>query len=194
MSSIRFLVVTMFAAVVGFAQPARIELLSRSDDPAPRAGASGMAVLPEFSRDGNYVLFLSEAPNLARNRPGAKPALNLFMTDLRTGETTLLSEGMNGEPANENVVNFEISANNRRVLIETAAWNLIANDTNNASDVFIRDLDLKQNILASVNTNGVVSWRGASGATMSADGNRVAFSSSDKSLAPDRVTGANTEV
>src|SRR5688572_12257376 len=137
----------LLAAVACAAQPVRIELLSRTDDHARRPGASAIAAVAEFSRDGNYVLFLSEASNLTTNKPTGKPLLNLFMTDRRTGKTTLLSQGANGEPANDNVVNFELSADNKRVLIETAASNMVANDTNNAADIFIRDLAAGQNIL-----------------------------------------------
>jgi Tol biopolymer transport system component len=165
-----------------FGQPARLELLSRSDDHARRKGGAAASAVPEFSRDGNFVLFLSQAGNLTTNVPVGR-ALNLYMVDRRTLQTTLVSQGVDGAPANSDVLNFEISADNRRVLIETAASNMIANDTNNAPDVFVRDLDLKTNILVSVNTSGGVARGGARDGTMSADGNGVAFLSSDRSLA-----------
>jgi Tol biopolymer transport system component len=144
-----------------------------------------MAALPEFSRDGNYVLFLSEASNLTTNAATRKPTLNLYMVNRQTRETTLLSAGLNGEPANGNVVNFEISADNKRVLIETAASNMVANDTNNRPDIFVRDLVSGQNILVSVDTNGVAAQRGANNASMSADGNIVTFISLDPKLTSD---------
>src|SRR4051794_34001823 len=167
------------AAVTCSGQPQRLELLSRSDEHARRMGGAGMSGAPEISRDGNFVLFLSEAPNLITNAPTARPGLNLYMFDRRAKTTTLISRGLNGEPADSDVTAFEISANNRRVLFETAASNMIANDTNNTTDVFVRDLNLDTNILVSARTDGSVAKLGGSLSSMSGDGNTVIFSGTD---------------
>jgi hypothetical protein len=184
MQSMHRYLLFLLAVATSFGQPTRLELLSRSDDHMRRKAGAAMSAMPEFSRDGNFVLFLSQAPNLTTNRSGAKPVLNLYMVDRRTLKTTLVSTGINGEPANDSISGFELSADNRKVLFETGASNIVANDGNDRPDVFVRDLDLGQNILISVNTNGTVGRFGAGNATMSADGNVVAFVSSDKTLVP----------
>jgi hypothetical protein len=169
------------AIATAHALPTRVELLSRTEN-HDRKKADATIGIPEFSRDGNFVLYLSAANNLTTNSPVTKPALNLYMFDRQTSQTTLVSQGPNGAPANADVVNFEISADNRRVLFETSASNIIGNDTNNATDIFVRDLEQKTNILVSANTNGTVSRLGARDATMSSDGNLVLFLSEDTSL------------
>lgn len=168
------------------AQPTRLELLSRSNEHTRRPAGSAISAAPELSRDGNFVLFLSAAGNLTTNVPTAKPVMNLYMVNRETRETTLLSVGVDGRPANESIVNFEISADNGRVLIETSASNMVANDTNNVIDVFVRDLAIGQNVLATADTNGAVSRRGGFNATMSADGNLVTFMSTDVSLVAEK--------
>src|ERR1044072_7694075 len=110
------------AMASGYAQPMRVELLSRTAD-HDRKKADATIAMPEFSRDGNLVLYLSAANNLTTNLPVSKPALNLYMFDRRTLQTTLVSQAPNGAPANGDVVNFEITADNRRVLFETSASN-----------------------------------------------------------------------
>jgi Tol biopolymer transport system component len=188
---LRTLLIFTLGVLNCIAQPMRLELLTRSDDHARRKGGAARSAVPEFSRDGNYVLFLSEAANLTPHTPETKRALQVYMVDRRTRQATLLPAGTNGLPANDHVSNFEVSANNRRVLIETAASNLVADDTNKVTDIFVRDLDRNTNIPVSVNTNGVLSQRGGMFGTMSADGNVVAFVSSDKTLAAGSSSAAN---
>src|SRR5437868_15147723 len=91
-------------AVIGVsAQPARIELLSRPVNNAPRAGGSAISAAPEFSHDGKFVLFLSEAPNFTTNAP-ARGVLNLYMANLQTHATTLLSMGVDDKHANDAIL------------------------------------------------------------------------------------------
>src|SRR5205823_37955 len=54
------------------------------------AAAAGNSYVGAVSADGNWVVFLSEANNLVTN-DDARPTLDLFARDLRSGVTTLLS-------------------------------------------------------------------------------------------------------
>jgi len=83
---------------------------------------------------------------------------------------------------------FSSSSNGQLVAFYSDADNLVANDTNHYSDVFVRDLAAGTNILVSVNTNGNASGDGVSSApALSGDGRYVAFAS----LADDLVSGDN---
>src|SRR4051812_291487 len=116
---------SLFLFCVGlFAQSPRIELLTRSATPTSHRGANAETAVPEVSRNGRFVLFLSLASNLD---PDYQPltAFNLFMKDRVTGETTLVSRGTNGAPANDSILGYQFAANSRRILFETAASNLI---------------------------------------------------------------------
>ena len=75
-----------------------------------------------------------------------------------------------------------ISADGRFVAFSSSASNLVAGDTNNASDVFVRDLGTGTTALVSVNRNGV-SGNGASYTPIiTSDGSAVLFHSQANNL------------
>ncbi len=61
------------------------------------------------------------------------------MSDLKTGTTTLVSVNSAGTDSGNAVSGFPIiSADGRVVAFESFARDLVANDTNSSSDVFVR--------------------------------------------------------
>ena len=92
-----------------------------------------------------------------------------------------------------------ISANGRFVVFATAASDLVANDTNGTTDVFVRDLETDTTTLVSVNRFGTDSGNGESGGgsvntfyyktIISADGRFVAFTSSASDLVANDANG-----
>jgi hypothetical protein len=127
--------------------------------PASVAGGDSMA--PIMSRDGRFILFASTANNLvtvATNRPlpALIPApLNVFLRDRLNGSTTLISVNLDGSGGgNASSWPAGISTNGRYVLFESSATNLVLNDTNNADDIFVRDLQTGTTRLISLATNG----------------------------------------
>jgi hypothetical protein len=127
----------------------------------PPAGADGDSGLPIVSADGRYVLFASTADNLVLpGNSGSIPYLNLhslnvFLRDRTNGTTTLVSVNLAGTGGNGDSLPCGISTNGQYVLFESSAGDLVPGDTNNASDVFVRDLVNGITTLVSVNTNGV---------------------------------------
>jgi Tol biopolymer transport system component len=96
----------------------------------------------------------------------------------------------NGIPGNGGSLAASISADGRYVLFTSSASNLVADDNNNASDVFVRDMQLGTNVLVSVNASGTGPGNGASYAPMmSSDGRYVLF----HSLAGNLATGPSTK-
>lgn len=82
-------------------------------------------------------------------------------------------------------VNFTGSADGRYVAFLSDAANYVANDSNGAVDVFVRDTVLGTTTLASIDRFGNVSNTGSSGyaiPTLSADGRYVTFSSTSPDL------------
>jgi Tol biopolymer transport system component len=76
------------------------------------------------------------------------------------------------------------------VLFQSDANNLVTNDTNSHTDVFVRDLQTGSTVLVSVNNAGTSSGNGRStGAVISSDGRFVAFSSSANDLVPNDTNG-----
>ena len=103
---------------------------------------------PAISADGRFVAFASEASNLVAgdtNRSGnAFSGTDVFVHDRATGQTERVSVDSAGGQADNfssgfNLRGFAISADGRFVAFESFASNLVPGDSNNTSDVFVRD-------------------------------------------------------
>jgi hypothetical protein len=162
----------------------------------PPVGGDGDSYLPVMSRDGRYVLFASTADNLVAlqtNRPLPKiipTPLNVFLRDRVQGSTVLVSVNLDGTGGgNGDSWPIGVSTNGRYALFESSASNLIAGDTNNADDVFLRDLITGSTVLVSASTNGAVSDGTSYSSTMTPDGRYVAFSSTADNLVDSDTNG-----
>ncbi|MGD0812111.1 MAG: hypothetical protein ABSA83_00755 [Verrucomicrobiota bacterium] len=156
-------------------------------------GDSGPVVM---SLDGRYVLFSSAANNLTllgngNPVPLVIPAsLNVYLRDRSNEVTTLVSVNQAGNGGGDgNSLAAGISTNGQFALFQSSADNLLPGDTNNATDVFVRDVVHGSNILVSASTNGGFGNGNSSSAAMTPDGHYVAFVSSASNLAPGDTNG-----
>jgi Bacterial Ig-like domain/RTX calcium-binding nonapeptide repeat (4 copies)/FG-GAP-like repeat/WD40-like Beta Propeller Repeat len=102
---------------------------------------------PSISTDGRYVAFTSRAANLVANDTNS--AEDVFVRDLATGTTQRVSIDSSGNQANGACNEFacegssivSISSSGRYVAFNSSAFNLVANDTNDLNDIFVRDRD-----------------------------------------------------
>jgi Tol biopolymer transport system component len=102
-------------------------------------GAQGSAESYEasISGDGTKVAFASFASELV---PGdIHPGSEIFLRDLRTHQTTRVSESPDHRQGNGTSVQPAISADGSRVAFASEASNLVAGDRNHSGDVFVRD-------------------------------------------------------
>jgi hypothetical protein len=145
---------------------------------------------PVISANGRYVVFQSGATNLVANDTNDR--VDIFRHDLETNETILISAGVNGSLANGGSSigysrNGAISSDGRYVVFQSFASNLVADDNNNALDVFVRDVLTGTTERISVNSSGQEAVGGAptssSDGTISDDGRYVAFASLNANLA-----------
>jgi Tol biopolymer transport system component len=128
-----------------------------------------------ISDDGRYVTFASLASNLV---PGdTNNSEDVFVHDRVAGTTERLSVNGTGEQGTGPSYNPAISADGRYVLFESGAPNLIANDLNGFSDIFIRDRQLGTTMLVSIATTGGVPNFGARHPSMSPDARFVVYAS-----------------
>ncbi len=149
------------------------ELLS--DAMRPSQSGSGNSFGPTFSADGRFVTFVSQAQDLVTNGVPSR-FLNVFVRDLESGVTSLVSVNTSGVGGGNEDSNFPtISSNGQFIAFESRASNLVPGDTNNAMDVFLRDLVSGTTSLVSVNTNGTTSPRGSRYPILSANGQRIVF-------------------
>jgi sugar lactone lactonase YvrE len=153
-----------------------------------------------ISADGRHVAFSSDASNLvAGDTNGVR---DVFVHDRATGVTTRVSaadaDGVSFNPS--------MSADGRFVAFDSEASNLVAGDTNGASDVFVHDRLSGHTTRVSIASDGTESDSVSFFPSLSADGRYVAFYSWSQLLVPgdanlwpdvfvhDVVTGTTTLV
>lgn len=143
--------------------------------------------LPTISKTGRYVGFMSHATNLV---PGdTNGSWDAFVHDMVTGVTSRVSISSTGAEANGPSNYPYVTPNGRWAVFESVAPNLVPSDTNQASDVFVRDMLLNQTVRASVDALG---HEGSLAASMfegdrrniSDNGRYVVFSSDAPDLVP----------
>ena len=143
-------------------------------------GAAGGSFCPSLSADGRLVVFVSQADNLVTN-DDLGLNLDVFVRELETGRLTLVSVATNGWGGAEADANYpSISSNGQFVAFSSAAGNLVSNDTNGSSDVFVRDLGSGITTLVSAGRDGLPPARSSLGSRhplISTDGRWVFFES-----------------
>lgn len=92
------------------------------------------ARIDAISADGRYVAFASSATNLAG---GDGVHQQVYLRDLKTGKTTLVTRNNTGDPQDGTAFDGRISANDSQVAFDAAAPNLPGGPT---SQVYLRDI------------------------------------------------------
>jgi Ca2+-binding RTX toxin-like protein len=148
-----------------------------------RGNGYSSASLTSISADGRFVVFESDATNLV---PGdTNNERDIFVRDLLTNTTTLVSASSSGERGNNDSLSNSISANGRFVAFRSFATNLVPGDTNNTSDIFVRDLLTNTTTRVSVDSAGNQgNYTSENFPSISADGRFVAFQSYATNLVP----------
>jgi Tol biopolymer transport system component len=157
----------------------RTTRVSVASDGAEGNGASSS---PSISADGRFVAFASEATALV---PGDHNRTeDVFVHDRRTGRTTKVSVASDGRPANGPSFSPRISADGRFVAFASEATNLVAGDTNGATDIFVHDRETGRTTRVSVASNGAQSDSDCFAPSISGDGRFVAFTTDAGNLVP----------
>jgi Tol biopolymer transport system component len=141
---------------------------------------------PEISRDGRFVVFMSDAPDLVwRDSNGA--VSDVLLHDRQTGRTMLVSRSTKGRQSPELSGGPSVSDDGTRIAFIAPGGKLVRGDTNDAWDVFVRDRDARVTERVSVGPGG----RQALGneepfwaAAISGDGASVVFESTASNLVP----------
>jgi Tol biopolymer transport system component len=93
------------------------------------------SIQSSISADGRYVAFDSQASNLVPGDTNGRR--DVFVHDRQTGNTALISVGLDGAPSNDSSSSPAISADGRYVTFTAEADNLVAGDNNGAMDIFV---------------------------------------------------------
>jgi Tol biopolymer transport system component len=156
-------------------------LTTRVSVRAGSAAPNGSSYEPAISGDGRYVAFVSDATNLVGHDENR--AADVFLRDLRTGTTELVSRSESGGSANGPSVHPAISGDGGIVAFQSDASDLFCGrpcaqavrDINLVSDVFV--FDRASRVIRRVST-GRPPWMEPSiGPAIDATGTVIAFSS-----------------
>lgn len=160
------------------------ERVSVSGSGAQANGNSqGMGMAPALSDNGQIVAFYSDASNLVADDNNA--AADVFVRDREAGNTELISMNLSGTSGNGPSRFPSMSADGRWVAFQSAASDLVPDDTNGAMDIFVRDRQSG----TTERVCGVQPNAGSSSPAISADGNFVAFVSAATNLVPTQLNG-----
>jgi Tol biopolymer transport system component len=133
--------------------------------------ADNGSALTAISADGRYVAFLSLASNLVPDDTNS--AVDVFVHDRQTGVTSRVNVSSGGAQANDLSGSVSISGDGRYVAFNSLASNLVGNDTNGASDIFVHDRQTNSTTRVSVTFDG--SQAGGGAPVLSTDGRYVSF-------------------
>jgi Tol biopolymer transport system component len=140
-----------------------------------------------ISADGWRVVFVSWATNLV---PGdTNGTLDVFVRDLVVGRTVRASVPNAGGEATMPSYGAAISGDGRYVGFNSDDPSFVPGDTNNSTDVFIRDLAAGTTRRVSVSAAGAQGTDTSAGPALSADGRYVAFLSAATNLVPGDTNG-----
>ena len=153
--------------------------------------ANGYSHYPSISANGRYVAFESDASNLVANDTNAQR--DVFVRDRIAKTTTRVSTSSTGTQSSGGSAYASISSDGRYVAFNSAASNLVPNDTNAVPDVFVRDTVANTTIRASVSSIGAQGNGRSAFAAISQDGRHVAFESNASNLV-DGDSGGWTDI
>jgi hypothetical protein len=100
------------------------------------AEANGGSFNPSVSADGRYLVFSSRATSLVAD--DTNNTADVFVRDLEEGTTERVSVNSSGSQAEGSSGSADITCG-RYVAFSSGATNLVEDDTNSLSDIFVRD-------------------------------------------------------
>jgi Tol biopolymer transport system component len=127
-------------------------LITSSTNGSASVSANGNSFAPSFSGNGR-VAFISHAANITTNPPSSD-FFQVFVYDLVSNVLTLVSITTNKTAGEGNSTASMMSSNGQFVVFASEADMLTRNETNLASDVFVRDLDSGATRLVSADLSG----------------------------------------
>ena len=168
--------------------PVAVELVSVNiSGTSGNAASSGVAV----NADGSFVAFYSDATDLVRG--DTNQVRDVFLRDRAHDVTERVSVNSAGEPGNQasHATGFPpaIDADGQIIAFYSDATNLVPDDTNRQSDVFVRLRSSATTERVSLGADGAQGNGPSLNPSINRDGNLVAFQSQASNLVPDDHNG-----
>jgi Tol biopolymer transport system component len=149
----------LFAAYVSGSNVYRWNAASGQSEQVDVGNADGTSDTARISHNGRYVAFISDKSGIAQNVTVSGP--QLYIRDMTAGAKLVSRAGTAGV-SDLGTANPIFSADDLKLLFETATPELAANDSNRASDIFSYSI--------SADSLQLVSATGVNGATAAATG------------------------
>ena len=141
--------------------------------------ANDLSANPSTSADGRFVAFVSLADNLVADDTAGN--VNVYVHDRQTGQTTLISRATDTTPAGFSN-SPSISADGRYVAFESVAANLVDDDGNGTTDIFVYDRVMDRMTLVTRHSDGTQANSWSIHPAISGNGQFVTFASTADNL------------
>jgi Tol biopolymer transport system component len=177
----------------GHTAPGDTTLVSLSTASSPAPGRCGYGTGPHqcVSGDGRYVVFESYAALVPEDTNGVS---DIYLRDRVLNATRRISIAADGTSPNGGSGSPAISADGRFAAFSSIASNLVPNDTNGLSDVFVRDVAAGTTERVNLTVTGAQQTTDQSwGPWISADGRYIVFDSTAP-LVPGDDSAASQDV
>ena len=138
---------------------------------------------PAVSADGRFVAFVSGASNLVAG--DTNNVDDIFVHDRNTRITERVSVSSIDNQGNQHSRFPTVSVDGHFVTFVSGASNLVAGDTNNVDDIFVRQRNTGETERVSLSSDGDQGNRGSRYPSMNSEGRFVVFSSFARNLAID---------
>lgn len=171
------------------------EAISTTSSGAFSTSQFRFATQPDISADGRYVAFTAIGSDLVPGDTNSEP--DVFVKDRLTGTTTRVSTDSQGNQGVRTLVSLglavtkpAISADGRYIAFGSSFNNLVPNDTNGVSDIFVKDRLTGTTTRVSVGSGGIQANGSSYDPAISADGRYVTFTSEASNLVENDLLGA----
>ncbi len=163
-------------------------LVSRNWKGSPSNGDSTNPILSDY---GRFVLFESTSTDFWRTGEGVD-GKNLYLFDRQTDSLELISRSQSNKPLNVDIdesFSAALSANGQTIVYQATSSQIVPNDTNMASDIFVFNRRTQQTKRISINSGGVEGNGESINPNISGNGRYIVFSSNSTNLAGDNWHG-----
>ena len=188
----------LLLAMTALALAARGQTTTRLSVNASGVQGLGNSDYGSITADGRFLVFWSEATNLVPGDSNSRD--DIFWADIEAGTIGIASLAWNqalqayGGSVSQ-VDQPGISEDGQLVVFSSRASNLVPNDTNNAIDIFVRDISSRTTERVSVGVGGAqITGDHSVAPTITADGRYVVFESGNIGLPGGASGGASIYV
>jgi Tol biopolymer transport system component len=143
----------------------------------------GRSASPAISANGRWIAYTSKATNLVDDDTNG--TWDVFLFDRDTGTTRRVSVRSDGSQATGSSKGDPAISADGEWISYTSAADLVADDTNAESDVFLFDRDTGTTERVSVRSDGGQADGGSGGPAISADGRWITYTSAARNLVAD---------